>query len=78
MPLQGPLQYPLDGGTLVVPPSLQFRIKNKHQRCEAIKIIITEIGDIPTDVAMSLDAIDLECGIRPDGFKGLGPGKTVG
>ena len=84
--MPGPFDIPLDfpfgeppGPPPPTPqPSLQFRIKNKLQLCEAIQITITELGPIPTDVAVSLDAVDLEVGSKVGGFKGLGPNRTIG
>jgi len=80
MPFPGKFPAVFDGpsGPPVFDPSFQFRIKNKLQQCESIRITITEIDPVPLDVAASLEAVDLEVGVKIGGFKGLGKPNTIG
>ncbi len=58
--------------------TFQFRINPSVHHCESLQITITEQTPYSTTSTWSLDAIDLEVGLRRGGFKNIGPPQSIG
>jgi hypothetical protein len=67
----------VDSTTLVQPDTLQIRYDPKVQACEAMQLTIQDLSPFPSSVTWSLDAIDIEVGVRKGGFK-IGTQQRIG
>jgi hypothetical protein len=68
----------VSGGLVTYPDSLQFRVFPSRIHAEAVQFTITELPPYNTGSTWSLDAMDLEVGLRKGGFKGIGGRGNVG
>jgi len=67
----------VDSAGVVYPDVLQIRYDPNKQLCEAIQFTIQDLTPYPATETWSLDAIDMEVGVRKGGFK-IGTQQRIG
>jgi hypothetical protein len=68
-----------DGGTATVyADQIQIRVYPSNQLCDAIQFTITDLTPVPASQTWSLNALDLELGIRRGGMKRIGNPQSLG
>lgn len=68
-----------DGGTATVyADQIQIRVYPSNQLCESIQFTVTDQVPVPSSQTWSLNALDLELGVRRGGMKRIGNPQSLG